>query len=209
VDATIGCGLQKLYAGSLYDVVSEGTVCHQPLTLEEGSHLSPPLLILAAPLTLGIMLATSGHSQRLWALHPRAQASPDMPARIAPKAPRVELTPHGYRTDCRDVTEGTRQGPAHDRECIALHTACAYHGVIGVPSDGHSAQAHEQRDASQVLRPCDSLVESPPDWTMGRELDEDVQQDSVCHGPWLPTLVVEQARPLLCCRCLIAQGTGH
>ena len=89
------------------------------------------------------------------------------------------------------LRDDIRQGPAHDRECIALHTACAYHGVIGMPSDGHSAPAHEQRDASQVLRPCEGPVESPPDWTMGRQLDEGVQQDSVCHRPWLPALVVE------------------
>ena len=40
VDDIIGCGLQTLYAGSLYYVVSEGTVSHQPLAREEGSHLA-------------------------------------------------------------------------------------------------------------------------------------------------------------------------
>ena len=37
LDDIISCGPQKLNAGSLAYVVSEGTVSHQPLTREEDS----------------------------------------------------------------------------------------------------------------------------------------------------------------------------
>jgi hypothetical protein len=60
-----------------------------------------------------------------------------------------------------------------------------------------------------MLLPFDSPVNGQPDWTMGRELDEGLQEDGVSQVPWLQPCVVEQPRQALGRRLLIPKAAGQ
>jgi hypothetical protein len=60
-----------------------------------------------------------------------------------------------------------------------------------------------------MLRPFDGPVDGQSDWTVGRELNEGLQEDGVSQVPWLQPLVVEQARQPLGRGFLIAKTAGQ
>jgi hypothetical protein len=102
-----------------------------------------------------------------------------------------------------------RHSPANHRAFIALHAPFEHCRVIGVPIDGHGAPAHDERDDQQVLVPCNGPVDGQPDWPMGRELDERLEQHRIRHMARLQPCVMEQPRQALGRRLLMTKAAGQ
>src|SRR5262249_49492284 len=110
------------------------------------------------------------------------------------------------------MTSSAMAHKAHSRDhavlCLIRAWAKPSHHISPL-IDGHGSPAHEQRDDQQGLRLFYSPSDNESEWTINREMDEDLQQDGVCQVPWLQTLIVEQARQPLRRRFLIAKMTSQ